>query len=177
MTEASVDPAEADGVVRAWAQDAGIDIECTADGSMVVQLPGERKLKTTVAVKIGDYSVRFMAFVIRKPDERHQEFYRWLLERNGRVHGAAFMIDSLGDVFLMAELPKAALTVDVCDQLMGELLSQADGSFNELLTIGFLSSMQREWDWRISRGESTRNLSAFEHLLRRPSENGGGEGE
>jgi hypothetical protein len=25
--------------------------------------------------------------------------------------------------------------------------------------------MQREWDWRVSRGESLRNLEAFRHLL------------
>jgi hypothetical protein len=25
--------------------------------------------------------------------------------------------------------------------------------------------MKKEWDWRISRGESTRNLEAFRHLL------------
>jgi hypothetical protein len=31
--------------------------------------------------------------------------------------------------------------------------------------MGFLDAMRREWDWRVSRGESTRNLQAFRHLL------------
>jgi len=30
---------------------------------------------------------------------------------------------------------------------------------------GFLESMRREWRWRVERGESTRNLEAFRHLL------------
>jgi hypothetical protein len=31
--------------------------------------------------------------------------------------------------------------------------------------MGFLTSMRREWAWRTSRGESTRNLEAFRALL------------
>ncbi len=45
------------------------------------------------------------------------------------------------------------------------LLQAADSHFNELLAIGFLSSMRKEWAWRVSRGEPTRNLEAFRHLL------------
>ena len=46
-----------------------------------------------------------------------------------------------------------------------EKYDAADGPFNELLALGFLESMKKEWAWRISRGESTRNLDAFRHLL------------
>ena len=53
------------------------------------------------------------------------------------------------------------------DQILGVVLDAADGAFNELLALGFLESMKREWAWRVSRGESTRNLQAFAHLLDR----------
>ena len=43
--------------------------------------------------------------------------------------------------------------------------STADSSFNELLLIGFLTGMKKEWAWRVGRGESTRNLAAFEKVL------------
>jgi 2,3-dihydroxybenzoate decarboxylase len=33
-----------------------------------------------------------------------------------------------------------------------------------MLEIGFGSSIRREWDWRVSRGESTANLQAFKKL-------------
>ena len=49
--------------------------------------------------------------------------------------------------------------------LRGVVLDASDGAFNELLALGFLESMKKEWAWRISRGESTRNLDAFRHLL------------
>jgi hypothetical protein len=33
-----------------------------------------------------------------------------------------------------------------------------------LLELGFRSSIQKEWEWRVSRGESLKNLEAFAHL-------------
>jgi hypothetical protein len=41
------------------------------------------------------------------------------------------------------------------------VLSYADDSFNTMLEIGFGSSIRREWEWRVKRGESLRNLEAF----------------
>jgi hypothetical protein len=31
--------------------------------------------------------------------------------------------------------------------------------------LGFRSSIQKEWEWRVSRGESLKNLEAFAHLI------------
>ena len=58
------------------------------------------------------------------------------------------------------------------------MLDAADGAFNELLALGFLESMKKEWAWRVSRGESTRNLQAFAHLLEPSGErpDGGDDG-
>jgi hypothetical protein len=47
---------------------------------------------------------------------------------------------------------------------LGSVLEYADGSFNTILELGFASAIRREWEWRISRGESTANLEAFKHL-------------
>ena len=49
----------------------------------------------------------------------------------------------------------------------GTVLQASDGIFNEVLAKGFLTAMQTEWDWRTSRGESTRNLEAFRSVLER----------
>jgi hypothetical protein len=53
------------------------------------------------------------------------------------------------------------------DRLLGQVLEAADGGFNTLLELGFASAIRREYEWRVSRGESTRNLDAFAHLTRR----------
>lgn len=43
---------------------------------LVVELPGERKLKTNTILSIGAHSVRVEAFVCRQPDENHERVYR-----------------------------------------------------------------------------------------------------
>jgi hypothetical protein len=134
-------------------------------GEFAVVLPGERKHRTLVSLLVGDHSLSVSAFVIRAPEERHEAVYRWLLERNSRLAGIAFTLDSLGDVYLVGRLPLTAVDETTLDALLGAVLETSDASFNELLALGFLGAMRREWAWRTSRGESTRNLEAFRHLL------------
>jgi hypothetical protein len=135
------------------------------DGEYVVSLPGERKLKTVLSLLIGENALTATAFVIRHPDENQAEFYQYLLRRNLRRPGIAYATDQHGDVFVVSRTPVAAVDAAYLDTLFGIVLEAADETFNELLVIGFRTSMQKEWDWRISRGESTRNLDAFRHLL------------
>ena len=134
-------------------------------GEFVAVLPGERKLRTAVSLLVGDHSLSASAFVVRHADEEHERVYRWLLERNAKLPGIAFAVDGDGDVYLVGRLPLAAIDDTTLDALLGAILETSDASFNELLALGFLSSMRREWAWRTSRGESTRNLEAFRHLL------------
>lgn len=156
----------AEAAVRAYLEGSGIEHDLGGrPGEYVVQLPGERKLRTTVSLLVGDHSLSVSAFVVRHPDENEAAVHKWLLERNARLQGMAFAIDPLGDVYLVGRVPLAAVSEEVLDRLLGVVLDASDSSFNELLALGFLTSMQKEWDWRVSRGESTRNLEAFRHLL------------
>ncbi len=136
-----------------------------ADGEYVLSLPGERKLKTVCSVVVGDQDVAVQAFVLRDPDENHAQIHRYLLRRNLRLPGLAYAIDRSGDVYVTGRVPTSGLHAAYLDRLLGVVLDASDGAFNELLAMGFLSSMRKEWAWRISRGESTRNLEAFRHLL------------
>ena len=91
-----------------------------------------------------------------------------MLERNMRMYAVAFGLDALGDIYLDARLPLSSVSADELDRLLGSVLEYADGSFNSLLELGFASSIRKEWEWRLSRGESTRNLEAFRGWLERP---------
>jgi hypothetical protein len=157
---------QARAAVAAYLERAGIEHEPGArPGEVVAVLPGERKLRTAVSLLVGDHSLSASAFVVRNADEEHERVYRWLLERNARLPGIAFAVDRDGDVYLVGRLPLNAVDDMTLDALLGAILDASDSSFNELLALGFLSSMKREWAWRTSRGESTRNLEAFRHLL------------
>jgi hypothetical protein len=144
--------------------DGGFAWEHPADGHYVVTLPGTRKLSTTCSLRIGRHALSVNAFVIRNPDENHAEVHRWLLERNSRLYGVAYAVDSVGDIYLTGKLPLAAVTAQELDRLLGTVLEQADGSFNTLLEKGFASAIRKEYAWRTARGESTRNLAAFRSL-------------
>ena len=104
------------------------------------------------------------AFVARRPDESQDQVHAWLLERNRRLYGVAFSIDQHGDIYLTGRVPLHAITPEELDRLLGQVLQEADGSFNTILELGFAGAIRREWQWRISRGESTANLAAFAHL-------------
>ncbi|WP_349829570.1 YbjN domain-containing protein [Brevibacterium litoralis] len=161
---------EATALVVGWAREQDLEVEVFDPAHVAVTLPGEHKLKTTVSVRAGERAVDLQAFVIRRPDENDGKFHTWLLQRNTRLSGLAFALDPLGDVYLNGTVPNAAWDSELLDQMMGRFLSAADESFDELLVIGFLTSMKKEWAWRIARGESTRNLQAFEHLLAEDNE-------
>ncbi|WP_127358932.1 type III secretion system chaperone family protein [Actinacidiphila soli] len=155
---------EAREAVEKALRDAELEWETADDGSYVVKLPGTRKLSTTVSLKVGKHTLSVNAFVVRHPDENHEAFYRWLLERNLRLYGVSYAIDQLGDVYLTGRLPLAAVTPEEVDRILGSVVENADGSFNTLLELGFASAIRKEYAWRTSRGESTRNLDAFAHL-------------
>jgi hypothetical protein len=132
---------------------------------LVVVLPGERRLKTNTILSIGEHSVRVEAFVCRKPDENHEGVYRFLLKRNRRLYGVAYTLDNVGDIYLVGRMALESVTHDEIDRVLGQVLEAVDSDFNTLLELGFRTSIQKEWEWRVSRGESLQNLKAFEHLI------------
>jgi hypothetical protein len=152
--------------IRTFLDEADIAWELGGrDGEIVATLPGEKKLKTVCSLVVNEASLSVSAFVVRNPDENHEAVYRYLLRRNLRLPGLAYAIDKTGDVYVTGRVPLAGVDAAYLDQILGVVLDAADGAFNELLALGFLESMKKEWAWRVSRGESTRNLQAFAHLL------------
>ncbi|MCQ4121969.1 YbjN domain-containing protein [Rhodococcus tibetensis] len=131
----------------------------------IVELPGERKLKTTTLLTVGTHGLRVEAFVCRKPDENFEGVYKYLLRRNRRLYSVAYTLDKIGDIYLVGQLAGHAVNADELDRVLGQILEASDGDFNTLLELGFASSIKREWDWRVSRGESLANLKPFQHLI------------
>ena len=128
--------------------DMDVEWERTGDRSFVVVLPGTRKLKTNCNLFVEDDTLRIEAFVVRSPEQDAERLWRLLLRRNADMYG----------------VPLAGVGAAEIDRLLGSVLTYSDDIFNTALEIGFAESIRREWRWRLSRGEPTRNLAAFEHL-------------
>ncbi len=163
---------DAADVIRSYLKDSDLSWKELSDGVFHVDLPGEKKLQTPCRLDVGEHALGVHAFVARAPDENHERVYRWLLERNLKLFGVAFAVDRMGDIYLDGRQPLSSVTPEELDRLLGAVLSYADGSFNTILELGFASSIRKEWEWRTSRGESTKNLEAFRGWLEKDEEPG-----
>ena len=150
--------------IRDFLVDREIESSLVDRRTFVVQLPGEKRLKTACHLTVNRESVRVEAFVCRRPDEDFEKVYKYLLRRNRRLYQVAYTLDNNGDIYLVGRMPLVAVTDEELDRVLGQVLEAADHDFNILLETGFHSSIRREWSWRVDRGEPLRNLEAFRHL-------------
>lgn len=157
-----------DGLIADTLTERELAFERREAGRFFVTLPGITKLQTNCWLILGRQALLIEAFVCRQPDEAHQDVYRYLLRRNARLYGVHYTIDQAGDIYLVGRIGRHAVTGDELDRVLGQVLEAADGDFNHLLELGFAGAIRREWDWRVSRGESLANLTAFRHLVDRP---------
>ncbi|RJQ78048.1 YbjN domain-containing protein [Pseudonocardiaceae bacterium YIM PH 21723] len=159
------DPVTAlDDLIIATLTDRELTFDQKGPGKFFVTLPGTKKLQTNCWLIVGRQGLVVEAFVCRRPDEAHEGVYRFLLRRNSRLYGVHYTVDRVGDIYLIGRLAPESVTEDELDRVLGQVTEAADGDFNTLLEIGFATAIKREWEWRISRGESTANLQAFKHL-------------
>ncbi|MFD4368650.1 YbjN domain-containing protein [Rhodococcus sp. NPDC058521] len=162
MSEVNVDVG---ATIEAALKERELEFTRKDSAHFVVQLPGENKLETTTLLTVGNHGVRIEAFVCRKADENFEGVYKYLLRRNRRLYGVAYTIDKIGDIYLVGRMSEHSVTGDELDRVLGQILEAADGDFNTILELGFAGSIKREWEWRVSRGESLANLKPFEHLI------------
>ena len=149
------------GAVEAALDELGVSYESPQPGAYLIRLEGQHKLATMTWLIVGGHSLAVEAFFCRQPDENQEAFYRFLLQRNGRMYGVHFSLDPVGDVYLTGRLPLSAISTPDIDRLLGCVLSYSDDNFDTALELGFASSIRREWAWRAKRGESLANLRAF----------------
>ena len=164
MTQTPAETVAATAAIEAALTELDLPSEQPSPGAYLVKLAGEHKLATMTWLIAGRHSLHVEAFFCRRPDENHEQFYRFLLERNGRMYGVHFALDKTGDVYLVGRVALASVSADEIDRLLGCVLSYSDENFDQALMIGFTSSIRREWAWRRKRGESTANLRAFARL-------------
>lgn len=170
MTRATDERAAAIDVIASVLAEQGLDYQRVDENTFVVALPGEKRLKTACWLTAGSHALEIEAFVMRKPDENHEQVYAFLLQRNVRMYAVSWAIDAAGDVYLTGRVPLGGITADEIDRILGSVLEYADGTFNTLLELGFGSSIRREWAWRVKNGESLANLQAFAAFAQRPAD-------
>ena len=140
---------------------SGIDFESVDDSSLVVTVSGVNRKNISFVISLQQYSMQAEAFVARRPEDNREQVFEWLLEQNQKLRLTKFTLDRLGDIYLAASLPITALTAEILDAVIGELVATTDHSFNAILKMGFSTAIEREYVWRTSRGLDTTNLDAL----------------
>ena len=104
-----------------------------------VRLRGEDKDFTTVWLRLGQRALHAETYVMPAPEENHAQFYEHLLRRNRSTHGLWFCIGEEEAVFLVGQLPLAALDEAQLDRVVGSVYAYVEQFFRPALRIGFAS--------------------------------------
>jgi hypothetical protein len=133
---------------------AGAGLECTAVGEdrWMTMLEGDWKRTIPVLLDLGDRRLTVTSLFSGVPDEGHAEVYRILLQRNQRPGPVHFALDDEGDLILTGAIPLAAVDAELLDELLGQVLTVSDESFNQVLRTGFASYLEAEQRWRARAG-------------------------
>ena len=81
------------------------------------------------------------------------------------MYGVAFALDRSATSTSSAGCRCRRSTPEEIDRILGCVLTYSDDNFDRALELGFTGSIQREWDWRVKRGESLANLQPFARIL------------
>ncbi len=136
------------GVIDAWFAECGIEVERVRDNGWLTVLAGERKRTIPVYLELGDHTLIVESFFMSAPDERHDEVYRYLLQRNLRTYTMRFALYDSGDIMLVGVIPHHAVTAEELDRTLGQLLTVADDSYWAAIRLGFTGYIEREQAWR-----------------------------
>ena len=134
--------------IEEWFAQSDLEVERVGDNGWLTVLAGEKKRTIPVFLELGEHTLVIESFFLAAPDERHDEVYRYLLQRNLRTYNMRFALYDSGDVMLVGVLPRHAVTVDELDRTLGQLLSVADDSYWPAIRLGFTGYIEREQAWR-----------------------------
>jgi hypothetical protein len=136
-------------VIGEWfAAQEELAAERVGDNGWLTVLAGERKRTVPVYLELGDHNLAVESFFMSAPDERHDEVYRYLLQRNLRSYTLRFALYDTGDVVIVGVIPRHALTAQELDRTLGQLLTLADETYWPAIRLGFESYIDREQAWR-----------------------------
>ncbi len=118
---------------------AAVDRDESDERRWFVRLAGEEKQTFTVWFTLRQRTLHYETYVMPAPEENHERFFEHLLRRNLKLFGAAFAIGAEDAVFLVGQLPVAAIDDDELDRILGSMYAYVEQFFRPALRIGYAS--------------------------------------
>lgn len=116
--------------------DLGAPFERPDSGAYLVTLPGEGRT-AQVWLLVGARALQVECFFLRRPEQNALAVVSTLMARNVRSYGVHFALDTLGDVYLVGQVPFAAVDADEVDRLLGQVVTHLDEAFAVCVQHGF----------------------------------------
>ena len=103
------------------------------------KLPGDPGVIVFTEFEVGERSLSFEAYVLPAPLQK-PEVHRQVLVRNQRAWRVFFAVDREEAIVLRGRLPRAQVTLEELDLVLGEIYETIEISFRPLVTAGFSRS-------------------------------------
>jgi hypothetical protein len=102
-----------------------------------VRMRGEEKDFTTVWLTLGQQTLQYETYFMPAPEENVESLYEYLLRLNVRLYGMRFAVGGEDAVYLVGQMPLAALDEDELDRVVGSTYAAVEQWFRPALRIGF----------------------------------------
>jgi hypothetical protein len=112
-------------------------------GRWYLRLHGEEKDFVTVWLTVRQRTLHYETQVMPAPETNIGETFEYLLRRNGDLHQMRFSLGAEDAVYLVGEVPVAAVNDEELDRIIGSSLAYVDAYFPTAMTIGFAGRYRR----------------------------------
>ncbi|MFY9615846.1 MAG: YbjN domain-containing protein [Candidatus Dormiibacterota bacterium] len=113
------------------------EVQELEDNSWLISIPGHVRQKVNVAAVLRPDRISFYFFMVRAPRDNREAFYRLLLRKNLRTFAMKYCLDSDGDVWLMAEMPRRGFDAEELDRILGVFYQESESAFEALVHLGY----------------------------------------
>jgi hypothetical protein len=140
--------AKCDSAIARWAEATAGDGVLAVDrdpelARWYIRLKGDEKDVVTIWLTIRQRTLRHETHFMPAPETNVCETYQYLLRRNSALRGMRFSLGDEDAVYLVGELPVAAVTEDEIDRIVGTSLEYVDECFPAAMTLGYASIYRR----------------------------------
>jgi len=143
--------AACDAVIDAWTRarleepdGALVAVDRQAElGRWYLRLRGDEKDFVTIWLTVRQRTLHHEAQVMPAPETNIAETFEYLLRRNADLYQMRFALGPEDAVYLVGELPIAAVTSDELDRVVGSTLQYVDACFPTAMGIGYAGIYRR----------------------------------
>ena len=112
-------------------------------GRWYLRLRGEEKDVVTVWLTVRQRTLHHEVQVMPAPEVNVEATFEYLLRRNAELHQMCFALGPEDAVYLVGEIPVAAVSDEELDRIIGSSLQYVDTCFPTAMSIGFAGRYRR----------------------------------